>query len=86
MVDARAAVAATVQQQPLAANAQAVKIEPPKAFAATQATEWLTAGSIQNCRCYLPAVQWLGRRALQFPNREIEGIEGVWGIQAWGWA
>ena len=31
-----AAAAAAVQQQPLAANAQAVKIEPPKAFAATQ--------------------------------------------------
>ena len=36
---ASAAAAAAVQQQPLAANAQAVKIEPPKAFAATQSED-----------------------------------------------
>ena len=53
---------------------------------AKRATELLTAGSTQNCKRYLPAVQRLGRRALQFPNRETEGTKGVWGVQAWGWA
>ena len=51
-----------------------------------RATELLTAGSTQNCKRYLQAVQQLGRRALQFPNRETEEIEGDRGVQAWGWA